>query len=360
MPPVSLTIFSLSDLYTGRILTYLPTQTNRLYADLDGTGTVDSVMIDAQERMVEVQDAFNGVSLAGLRQFHRFNTSLDDSHIPPLEAILLAMRHAAVDHDSTEEDFRAEIFAPPVAIHPEVKTRIFGEAILGDFDEMKQVSIGGVKVGTGAPAVDNGKKLTGWTTVTLDGRGELIAVSHLGRVVFRLLTDASWRPHTEHSAVRHLPALHGYELYRFLDNTLVLIHHQIRFCLHDQRHCSPERWDALVAVGFDSVVVISGGKILASSTLPMAHRMDLTPEEQDSPQKSQPSVVHLVGGDINSDGTNDVILVLDHLYVGLLLESASASFFPVLVGSFVLVLISMLIFRTYGVGGAADVPSLHD
>jgi hypothetical protein len=206
----SLTRLPPLDLYTGRVLTYLPTQVNRMYADLDGTGTVDALMLDPEERVVEVQDAFNGISFAGLRQSHRFNASLDDSHIPPLEAIMLSMRHAAVDHDSKEDDFRAEILTPPVAIHPEVKNRIFGEAILGDFDEMKQVSLAGVKLGSGAPAAEDRKKTTGWTTVTMDGRGEIIAVSHQGRVVFRLLTDASWRPHSEHSTVDHLPALYGF------------------------------------------------------------------------------------------------------------------------------------------------------
>lgn len=75
-------------------------QVNRLYADLDGTGTVDAISVDTQERVLEVQDAFNGISFAGIRQIHRFNTSLDDSHVPPLEAMILAMRHASVDHDS--------------------------------------------------------------------------------------------------------------------------------------------------------------------------------------------------------------------------------------------------------------------
>jgi hypothetical protein len=114
----------------------------------------------------------------------------------------------------------------------------------------------------------------------------------------------------------------------------------------------------LVAVGFDSVVIVSGGKILASTTLPLIKRSELRDENQAAPKRMQPSVVQVVGGDINNDGTNDVILVLDHLYLGLLLESSSASFFPVMVGSFVLVLVGMLIFRTYGVGGQA--PSIHD
>lgn len=103
-----------------------------------------------------------------------------------------------------------EMIAPPLAIHPDVKTRIFGEGILGDYDETKQLSVAGVGIGTGASGSAKSQKKSGWTTLVLDGRGELIAISHLGRVTFRLMTDASWRPHSEHSVLDHLPALYGY------------------------------------------------------------------------------------------------------------------------------------------------------
>lgn len=99
-------------MYTGRVLTYVPMQPNKIYLDLDATGTVDTLAIDPVARVAEAQDAFNGGTSAGAAYNARFNVSLDESgHIPPLERIILSMRAAAVEHN---DDGTSPLPIPPL------------------------------------------------------------------------------------------------------------------------------------------------------------------------------------------------------------------------------------------------------
>lgn len=221
--------------------------------------------------------------------------------------------------DADEGGFRSKMFTPPIPLHPSAKGRMLGAPVLNDVAGSSHLKIANIAIGTA-----DAKQSEGWTILTMDGRGELMGISHTGRVSFKLLTDASWRPDMEHAVVSYLPVIRG-------------------FCLHNPWRCAPENQDAILALGLDNAVVISGGKILASAPVPVM-KPDFNRKEVPSPLVPQ-----IVFGDQNQDGTTDFLIVFEDVTIGFLLESSSEQFMPLMVGAFVITMLGMLLFRTYGV-----------
>jgi hypothetical protein len=177
-------------------------------------------------------------------------------------------------------------------VHPAAREKVLGTQLIS------RQSSSWYKTLSALTHTARSTSLPKYAIITLDDAGTMTVLSHAGKILTRVHTDASidWDP---------------MERKRFLSTVVgMCINTKSGRCSKD----TPDLFDSVIVSGQTKLAIFTNGNLVASAFLPAIS----------DPTAKGPTPVVFISGDLNGDGVNDIVLCTPRYLSGYLLARTAS------------------------------------